>query len=109
MTNQWVFEGCIVERAPVRYTPAGMPIVNCLLHHRSQVTEAGMPRQIEMNIPAVAAGELSGVLERCAFNQTFLFTGFIAPRGRSARAWIFHMTGLESGLSCPLIKHIKKE
>ncbi len=70
-------------------------MINCLLHHRSQVTEAGIPRQIDMNIPAIAAGELSGALERCALNQPFLFTGFIAPRGRRARAWVFHVTDLE--------------
>lgn len=94
--NRWLLEARIVERAPVRYTPAGIPVVNCLLHHCSHTEEAGIARQVEMDVPAVAAGEIGGALERCVLDQIFRFTGFVAPRGRSSRGWIFHIIGLES-------------
>jgi primosomal replication protein N len=35
----------------MRYTPAGMPIVNAVLQHRSQQMEAGIARLTEFEVP----------------------------------------------------------
>ena len=50
------FIALIAERDALRYTPAGMPIVNAVLQHRSQQMEAGIARLSEFEIAAVAAG-----------------------------------------------------
>ncbi len=85
----------MVERESVRYTPAGVPIVSCTLHHRSDVVEAGVPRQVEMTLQAVAAGEQAGTLERCELGSKAHFAGFLALRSRNARTLVFHITEIQ--------------
>jgi primosomal replication protein N len=85
----------VVEREPVRYTPAGVPIASCTLHHRAEVVEAGIARQVELTMPAVAAGEASGRLENTAMGVETLFTGFLTKKSRNARTLVFHITELQ--------------
>jgi primosomal replication protein N len=85
----------VVEREPVRYTPAGVPIASATLQHRSEVVEAGIARQVELLMPAVAAGAASGKLEACEMGVEALFTGFLAKKSRNARTLVFHITELQ--------------
>jgi primosomal replication protein N len=93
--NRLQLEAAVVEREAIRYTPAGIPIVGCTLQHRSQVTEAGLARQVELTLQAVAAGEVAGALERCELGAITRFDGFLAPRNRNTRALVFHITELQ--------------
>ena len=85
----------IVEREAVRYTPAGVPIASCTLQHRTEVVEAGVVRQIELTIPAVAAGEASGRLASGDLGGDMLFTGFLAKKSRNAKTLVFHITEMQ--------------
>nr|WP_241014652.1 primosomal replication protein N [Burkholderia sp. Ac-20379] len=85
----------VVERQAVRYTPAGVPIASCTLQHHTEVVEAGIRRQVELTIEAMAAGEASGKLERCEMGVETLFTGFLAKKHRNARTLVFHITALQ--------------
>jgi primosomal replication protein N len=93
--NRLQLTASVVEREPVRYTPAGVPIASCTLHHRTEVVEAGIARQVEMTLPAVAAGVASGKLEGTAMGVETLFTGFLAKKNRNARTLVFHITELQ--------------
>lgn len=93
--NRLQLTASVVEREPVRYTPAGVPIASCTLHHRTEVVEAGIPRQVEMTLAAVAAGAASGKLESTAMGVETLFTGFLAKKNRNARTLVFHITELQ--------------
>jgi len=93
--NRLQLDAAVVEREPVRYTPAGVPIVSCTLQHRSQVVEAGITRQVDLTIPALVAGELSGKFETCELGYTARFAGFLAQRHRNARTLVFHITELQ--------------
>ncbi|HZZ12271.1 MAG TPA: primosomal replication protein N [Paraburkholderia sp.] len=93
--NRLQLTASVVEREPVRYTPAGVPIASCTLHHRAEVVEAGIARQIELTLPAVAAGVVSGKLESIAMGVETLFTGFMAKKSRNARTLVFHITELQ--------------
>jgi primosomal replication protein N len=93
--NQLQLTASVVEREPVRYTPAGVPIASCTLHHQTEVVEAGIVRQIELTMPAVAAGEVSGKLESCQMGVQTRFTGFLAKKSRNARTLVFHITELQ--------------
>ncbi|MGI4814040.1 MAG: primosomal replication protein N [Janthinobacterium lividum] len=92
--NRLQLEASIAERDAIRYTPAGVPIVSLVLHHRGEVSEAGVVRIVEMTLPAVAAGLSSGAVERLAFGQLARFIGFMAPKSRNARTLVFHITEL---------------
>ncbi|HTJ92892.1 MAG TPA: primosomal replication protein N [Pararobbsia sp.] len=92
--NRLQLDANIVEREPLRYTPAGVPIVNCTLAHRGTTQEAGVARQIEMTLAALAAGEISGRIANLALGEPARFVGFLAPRNRSAKSLVFHITEL---------------
>lgn len=87
--NRLQLTASVVEREPVRYTPAGVPIASATLQHRTEVVEAGIARQVELTIPAVAAGEASGRLEACEMGVETLFTGFLAKSTATREPWCF--------------------
>jgi primosomal replication protein N len=93
--NRLQLTASVVEREPLRYTPAGVPIASCTLRHCAEVVEAGIVRQIELTMPALAAGAASGKLENCEMGVETLFTGFLAKKNRNARTLVFHITELQ--------------
>ena len=93
--NRLQLDAQIVEREPLRYTPAGVPIVNCTLAHRGATQEAGLARQIELTLVALAAGEISGRIADLVLGEPARFAGFLAPRNRNARSLVFHITELQ--------------
>jgi len=54
----------LAEREVKRYTPAGIPIVAAKLLHSSEQVEAGTRRQIDLELAAIAAGDIADQLER---------------------------------------------
>jgi primosomal replication protein N len=93
--NRLQIDAALIERDAMRYTPAGVPILGCVLQHGAAVVEAGVARQVKLTLPAMAAGELSGRLESCELGFVARFTGFLAPRHRNARTLVFHITELQ--------------
>ena len=93
--NRLQLTASVVEREAVRYTPAGVPIASCTLHHRTEVVEAGIARVVELTMDAVAAGEACGKLEGCEMGVETLFTGFLAKKHRNARTLVFHITEIQ--------------
>ena len=81
----------IVERDTLRYTPAGLPIVGGILRHASQQREAGIDRQVEFEIPAVAAGEISGRFASAELGAVQVFRGFLAKKNSNSKTLVFHI------------------
>jgi primosomal replication protein N len=75
----------------MRYTPAGIPIVAAKLLHSSEQVEAGIPRLVEFEIAAQAAGEISGRFNQAQLGGTFRFKGFLARKNRNSRSLVFHI------------------
>jgi len=89
--NQLQFVATISERDILRYSPAGVPIVSATLSHSSQQAEAGVSRQVEFEILALAAGEISGRFARAELGAAHQFTGFLARKNRNSKALVFHI------------------
>ena len=89
--NELSLVASITERDTLRYTPAGIPIVSATLQHGSQQHEAGIPRQVEFEIAAVAAGEISGRFAHAELGAVHRFTGFLARKSRHSKALVFHI------------------
>jgi primosomal replication protein N len=89
--NQFQFVASILERDVLRYSPAGVPIVSATLAHSSQQVEAGVARQVEFEIAAFAAGEISGRFARAELGAVHQFTGFLARKNRNSKAVVFHI------------------
>jgi len=79
----------------MRYTPAGIPIVAAKLLHSSEQVEAGIPRLIEFEIAALAAGEISGRFNQAQLGGTFRFQGFLARKNRNSKALVFHIVDFD--------------
>ena len=93
--NQFQFIANIAERDVLRYTPAGIPIVSAKLLHSSQQVEAGVPRLVEFEVAAQAAGEISGRFNHAELGGTFQFTGFLARKSRNSKSLVFHIVDFE--------------
>ncbi len=91
-----VLSAVLLERGAVRYTPAGLPALDCRLQHESTVSEDGQPRKVSLEIKALAIGALSRPLGLMVLGQAGLFAGFLATT-RNGRGMLFHITELSPG------------
>ena len=94
--NQLQLIASIVERDVVRYTPAGIPIVAARLLHSSEQVEAGVPRLVEFEIAALAAGEISGRFNQAELGGAYRFSGFLARKNRNSKSLVFHVTDFDT-------------
>ena len=89
--NRLVLQAQLMQRGAVRYTPAGLPALDLSLKHESQLTEAGHPRKVSVEIRAVAIGEITQPLLKLAIGAQRGFAGFISAQ-RNGRGVVFHVT-----------------
>jgi primosomal replication protein N len=84
----------LVERAALRYTPAGLPALDFSLRHESQVTQDGQPRKVSVEIRARAIGEITRSVGALDLGSEHGFAGFLASQ-RNGRGVVFHVTELD--------------
>lgn len=77
--NKLELSARVLECEPLRHTPAGLPALEMVLAHESEVIEAGHPRRVELTIAAVALGDLALLLKDTALGSELLVQGFLAP------------------------------
>jgi len=92
--NRLVLSAQLIERGAVRYTPAGLPALNLVLKHESQVTEDGQPRKVSMEIKAVAIGAITRQLLPLAIGSHAHVAGFLTS-ARNGKGLSFHVTEVE--------------
>ncbi|NLD69543.1 MAG: primosomal replication protein N [Limnobacter sp.] len=90
--NEVTLSGELVERALLRYTPAGIPILDARLAHRCEVAQAGQRRQVEFDIALSFAGPMAYSADDLQLGQSISATGFLAPRRRQSKTLILHVT-----------------
>ena len=86
----------MAERGELRYTPAGLPAIDCTLHHRSMQSEAGGERRVECEMQAVAFGPVAKGLSGIAAGSVIECEGFLARRYRTGAAVALHITRFET-------------
>lgn len=96
--NQLSLFAKIIEKSALRFTPAGVPIASAVLMHSSQQTEAGVIRLVEMEIPAIAAGDISKSFSEIPLELECKFTGFLARKNRNSKSLVFHITNFGMNL-----------
>lgn len=93
--NQLLIDARILALEPLRYTPAGVPIVACSLAHESMQDEAGQQRTVTVELQAVAAGELAKVLGGASLGMWIRGTGFLAAKSLRSRVPVLHLNKIE--------------
>ncbi len=79
----------------MRYTPAGVPVVEFLLGHGSRQIEAGAERQVDCEIPCIALGPAAQLLAAARVGDDVLLEGFLAARSLKRRTPVLHVTTVE--------------
>jgi primosomal replication protein N len=72
--NQLALSATALEVQPLRYTPAGLPAIEMLLGHESEVIEAGKQRRIELTLGA-----------------SLTIQGFLAPVRKGSTKLVLHI------------------
>lgn len=93
--NRLIISGSIVEVAPLRHTPAGVPVLNLRIGHASEQIEAGLPRQVDVEVAAVALGQTALLLSGAKPGERASFTGFLAAKSVKAKQPVLHVTEIE--------------
>lgn len=79
----------------LRYTPAGIAVVDALMKHVSEQREAGVPRTIELEIAARFAGPMAQRMSAVSLGSKLLVRGFLAPRRRQSKQLVLHVNEFE--------------
>lgn len=93
MLNQLRLQAHIEQIAAVRYTPAGIPVLELVLRHQSdELIEAGIARVVRLDIKAVALGKEAQTLAEIKIDMesSFEFVGFLAA-SRNGKGIVFHI------------------
>ena len=94
-TNRLTLDATLTERNALRYTPAGIPAIDCTLSHASMQEEAGGERRVECELHAVAFADVALRLSRIAVGSGLRCEGFLARRYRTGVTVAMHITHIE--------------
>ena len=80
----------IDQAQALRFTPAGVPALNLVLEHRSEMQEVGVKRQVTTSLKAMAFGAVAETLAKQDIGSQWKFEGFLANASRS-RSVVLHI------------------
>ena len=95
-TNQLTLAGVIAELDALRYTPAGVPLVGLRLRHESQQIEAGTARQVNVEMAAVAIGEIAQSIGALPSGSHISVEGFLARKSPQSNQIVLHICSLKT-------------
>jgi primosomal replication protein N len=90
--NNLSITATLVSVSALRYTPAGVPVIELVLEHTSEQVEAGHTRQVRCTLAAIAAGEQATWLKNASLGECHTFEGFLAARTKQAKQPVLHVT-----------------
>ncbi len=87
--------GRLAERGALRYTPAGVPVIEFRVAHVSEQTEAGQARRVECELPCLAIGATALLLKDAVPGCRMTVGGFLATKSLRRRTPVLHVTDIE--------------
>ena len=83
----------VIGLEPIRYTPAGIPLLSFVLQHASEQVEAGLKRKVECEVNAVALGDIAK--QNIQLGANIKAKGFLAKRSTKSTQLVLHIEKLE--------------
>jgi primosomal replication protein N len=80
--NRLTLTATLENKEPLRYSPAGVPVLNFRLVHQSEQIEAGRPRTVNCELAGVAIGDTALKLAKVEPGQELQWSGFLATKRR---------------------------
>jgi len=93
--NRTELAGQLQERGSLRYTPAGVPVIEFRIAHASEQIEAATPRRVECELACVAVGALALLLKESSVGVLVVVGGFLAARSIKQKTPVLHVTTIE--------------
>ena len=93
--NAVTLAGTLAQVEPLRHTPAGLPLLQFKLAHKSVQIEAGFKRQVECEMNCVAMGDIASDLSRSGAGAGISVTGFLNRKNRMSAQLVLHATKTE--------------
>jgi primosomal replication protein N len=90
--NQLRIRGKAVAKSALRYTPAGIAVLEASFEHEGSVTEATAERTLAFEFSVIALGAVAQALDREPLGKPMILEGFIAPRTRRSTRLVMHIT-----------------
>lgn len=94
--NRLTLDAILAERGGLRYTPAGIPALECVLRHASVQREASGERKVDCELAAVAFGDPAIALAAVPPGASLRCTGFLARRYRTGITVALHVNEFET-------------
>ncbi|MFT3804640.1 MAG: hypothetical protein QM766_25925 [Burkholderiaceae bacterium] len=90
------------QRGLVRYTPAGLPMLDAMLHHQSQQSQQSAfgapgtrpagPRAVDFRLAAVFPGAVAARADALPVGALLDVSGYLASRRLASRSLVLHVT-----------------
>lgn len=93
--NRLVISGALIQVDPVRYSPAGVPIAEAVMLHRSSQTVAALARQVECELAVQASGSLAVQLAQLAAGTQVKLEGALNRRSVKSRQLVLILNRIE--------------
>ena len=93
--NAVTLAGKLAAVEPLRHTPAGLPMLQFKLAHKSVQIEAGFKRQVECEVSCVVLGEAAAQLSRMKEGADVSVTGFLNRKNRMSAQLVLHATQID--------------
>ena len=94
--NAVTLTGTLAEVEPLRHTPAGLPLIQFKLVHRSSQLEAGREREVELSMQCVAMGTAAAAACENRSGDRVTVQGFLNRRSRMSTQLVLHATGISA-------------
>ena len=91
-SNTVALTGELTEVEPLRHTPAGIPLLNFRLAHKSQQMEAGYRRQVECEVNGIAIGDVAVAMSKMQAGAEVRLDGFLNRKNRMSAQLMLHVT-----------------
>jgi primosomal replication protein N len=91
--NNLTLSGVVISLEPIRYTPAGIPLLSFVLQHASEQTEVGLRRKVECEVNAVILGDLAK--SSIQLGSSVNVKGFLAKRSAKSTQLVLHIEKIE--------------
>lgn len=95
MSNTLCIAGRLIELAPMRYTPAGVPLVSFVLEHTSRQIENEVERDVTCELQALALGDVAQTMRSVLPGWKIEATGFLAAKNKRSKMPVLHVTNIK--------------
>jgi primosomal replication protein N len=93
--NRVELTGRIAALGALRYTPAGVPVIQFGIRHESEIPEAGTKRKVSAEIEAIAFQAQARMVAGTALSRPLRVSGFLAAKSRRSKKLVLHVTDIE--------------